>query len=616
MASKSHYYVEEPPPLPPPRGSSSDKSSIDEDDYDIANTVLPTHEQSRESHSQTNPNNQSPSKRWSRSFKPLIPKALLKSTSIGGSEAPPPLPVKPKSKSLKLNPQKHPPGLPSFSPKTTHGPLPSPPNQLVLNSHKPPPTPPMTSSPVRYSSVPESDPTTQTDYSEEEYEDVDFNTFDPKEFPPSSDDGTPLIKFVNKYLNQFPMAFEVVLGYFARSEEACISEGEQFIAHFLKRSKVVSIIDENDDQYTIPLNTSFQFASLFDPNENKKEALSGFVFKTAGDIMISRILPKVIRTRKAFRGVSPESCIVANELLFVREVVQREGERRYLKCIQQESGKERQLHEECVGEFSTSPHDVRVYLPELIKHFQLPLTAVMYLGPDNEEDIPSHLVSAVVTVCAPRTEESLIASTISEEEMDAGDIVPEDTDSIVLNDIPLNFDINVNSIPVTPLNAEKMLKQVEFVYENFNPTNVHPYLASSSSSQISLMKSVRKEGNLDGIELIEPKCLRDIRIERQKTESTSADSIAEFTKINARILAVESQHNILNTTVEHLVRQVKQRNTGDTSEMERAIGSLKMQCRDMKQKLDNLQQVVSDLSIYMEGENVRFIIQHTYYHKS
>ena len=267
---------------------------------------------------------------------------------------------------------------------------------------------------------------------------------------------------------------------------------------------------------------------------------------------------------------------------------------------QQESGKERQLHEECVGEFSTSPHDVRVYLPELVKHFQLPLTAVMYLGPDNEEDIPSHLVSAVVTVCTPRTEESLIASTISEEEIEGGDIVPEDTDSIVLNDIPLNFDINVNSIPVTPLNAEKMLKQLEFVYENFNPTNVHPYLASSSSSQISLMKSVRKEGNLDGIELIEPKCLRDIRIERQKTESTSADSIAEFTKINARILAVESQHNILDTTVKHLVRQVKQRNTGDTSEMERAIGSLKMQCKDMKQKLDNLQHVVSDLSIYME----------------
>ena len=361
------------------------------------------------------------------------------------------------------------------------------------------------------------------------------------QIPSHPSDGISLLQFINQNQETLPAAFEVSLGFSACSEEASISEGERFIANFLKRCKVLSVEDDNKELYSIPLNTSFQFALLHDPNMNKKEAMTGFVFKTAGELMISRSLPKVIRARKAFRGVSPESSVAAKELLYVKEVVHKEGNRRYVKCVQASTGKEKQLHEECNGEFSTSPHDIREYLPNLLKHFQLPFKAVMCLGIDNEEDIPSHLVSAVVTLSNLRTEESLIAATIVDDSDTLEAILP-DNNSIILNDIPLSYDINVKPLHVKPMVAEKMIEQTEFILQNFNPAKVFPYLANHSSSQLALMKSVRKEMNMHGIELMESKLVKKRRLEKEAaTQAASGGGGADLSKVYQQIQELETR---------------------------------------------------------------------------
>ena len=387
-----------------------------------------------------------------------------------------------------------------------------------------------------------------------DYEQVDFST---PQFPSHPSDGVSLLKFINQNQETLPAAFQVSLGFSACSEEASISEGERFIANFLKRSKVLSVEDENGELYSIPFNTSFQFALLHDPNLNKKEAMTGFVFKTAGDLMICRSLPKVIRARKSFRGVSPESSVLAKELLYVKEVVQKEGNRRYVKCIQASTGKEKQLHEECNGEFSTSPHDIREYLPNLLKHFQLPLRAVMCLGIDNEEDVPSHLVSAIVTVSNLRTEESLITTTVLDESETLKDILP-DNNSIILNDMPLSYDINVKPLHVKPMVAEKMIEQTEYILQNFNPAKVFPYLANHSSSQLALMKSVRKEMNMNGIELMESKLVKTHRLERETSQATSSGGSVDLTGVHQRIQKLEDKLNTLDKKMnEYMTAQAK-----------------------------------------------------------
>ena len=488
------------------------------------------------------------------------------------------------------------------SPRTYRPPPPVPFEETPVPIHQPlPPAmlPPLRPSiPPPPSSVPP--PIIDNDSDDDDnqnYEDVDFS----HDIEPHPSDGITFLQFINKHKNHFPAAFEVTLGFSARSEEASISEGERFIANFIKRTKVYTIEDENKEHYSVPLNTTFQFALLYDPNSNKKEAMSGFIFKTAGDLMITRSLPKVVRARKAFRGVSPESSVVVNELLFVKEVVQKESDRRYVKCIQAQTGKEKQLHEECAGEFSTLPHDVREYLPNLLKHFQLPLKAVMCLGIDTEEDIPSQLISAIVTISNPRTEESVVATSITSDSENTEDIIP-DSSVIILNDIPLTYDINLVPLQVTPFVDEKMLEQTRFIYENFNPAKSFPYMANSSSSQLALMKSVRKESNMDGVEIIEPKRLKAVRQESGKIDSTSADSLAEVTKINGRMSSLESGFNTLEKKVDELSRKVKVDAKSDTGTSSQDIQYLKQEYGNIKKKIVQLEAAVKLLSDKFEGK--------------
>lgn len=513
-----------PPPLPPPRRTPilssytplQANSEYIPDDYDMFSRSDP----------------QAGSNPYTFRNQPSSPNVPTPST-------PPPLPRRPPKQTNSFRSLSYdassmnisssctfPPPLPST---VTGKPLPPPP-PTTSTSKAPPPPPPISSPP----------PVSANEENEEDYESVELPSSHLPTFESHPSDGMSLLQFINKYQDHFPIAFEVSLGFSARCEEASISEGERFIANFLKRSKVLTVEDDNKEIYTIPLNTSFQFALMYDPNENKREAMVGFIFKTAGDLMLTRTLPKVIRARKAFRGISPESSVVANELLYVKEVVQKlDGSRRYVKCIQASSGKEKQLHEECAGEFSTSPHDIREYLPCLLKHFQLPFRAVMCLGIDNEEDIPSHLVSAVVTVSTLRTEESLITTSISDD--DSNFSLPEN-DAVILNDIPLTYDINIKILQFPPLINEQMLKQTEYIFNNFNPAKVFPYMANYSSSQLSLMKSVRKEFNMSSVELLEVKTLTELR--RKKEQSTNvadADSLAKASELINRVCKIEDQ---------------------------------------------------------------------------
>ena len=423
------------------------------------------------------------------------------------------------------------------------------------------------------------------EYSSEDYEDVSFGFQEQSQSLIRELQSPSLLKFVDQNQDKFPIAFEVVLGF--ASDDVAISEDEKFIAHFLKRTKMFTIEDGNR-QYTIPYNTSFQFAPLHDPNNNRKEALAGFVFKTAGDLMISRTLPKVIRARRAFRGVSPVACVVVNELLLVKEVTQIEGERRILRCISVSSGKEKQLHQECFGEFSTSPHEIKVYLPQILTHFQLPLVAQMSMGPENEEDIPAHLASCVVTISTPRIEESLIATSIDESSCGKDFIIPESIDSVTVNDIPLNFDINVKPITVTPLKAEKILNLADKLYGAFDPSTVYPYMSNCSSAQLSLIKSIRKEEDgLVGVTLVESEAFQKMRLRKQNPLDAHLDG-----DIMNRVEQLESQNEILKRMLEDKTGVSNSTDGGSSVSLQ----NVHQECTRLKIELDNLRETVSKLA--------------------
>ncbi len=434
---------------------------------------------------------------------------------------------------------------------------------------------------------------------EDYYEDVSFALKQNDQSQVSYRDSLPFLKLVEQYQNHFPIAFEVVLGF--SFDDVSISEGERFIAHFLKQTKMFTIQDETGHQYSIPYNSSFQFSLLHNPNNNMKEALSGFIFKTAGDIMISRTLPKLIRAGKSFRGIGPKSCISANELLIVKEVTQIDGERRILRCIELSSGKEKHLHQECFGEFSTAPYAVKVYLPQILPHFQLPLVAQMCIGQENEEEIPAHLASAVVILSIPRIEESLITSSITDDAKYGKDfVVPDkigDSTIFIVNEIPLSFDIYVKPITVTPLNAENLLKLTDELYDSFHPSTVFSYLANCSTSQLALIKSVRNEleDSMVGVTLIESKALQEMRLNKKKPLIDIPGGIYLDPEIMNRIERLEYENKILKKTLKNVIGRPLDIDSSP------AIDSITLwdvhhECTKLKIELDNLREMVSKLT--------------------
>ena len=569
LKMSSHYYVGEdgsapspPPPLPPRNSMSSD----------------PHYDTSRRQEKKGSPN--CPSMSHSRTIKPMIP-TLLKSPShesalkqpsphyIRGMGLPPPIPPIPNKPTKRPPPQ-----------------VPSPQRVQSFNIPRSVPSKPRVATPK----LNRRDNEVSSD--SDSYEDVSFSAGSYRWRPQSEStdgDGIQFFQFIEQRRGQFPLAFEVIMGFSSVSEDNSISEGEKFIAHFLKRAKMFTIEDENKEQYAIPYNTSFHFAPLHNPNDNKKEAMSGFIFKTAGDIMISRTLPKVVRAKKYFRGISPESCVSENELLFVKEVVQNEGGKRYLKCVQVSSGKEKQLHEECNGDFSTAPHEVRVYLPELLKHFQLPMMALMCMGPDNEEDLPSQLVSTIVTISTARVEESLVASYINDDGRERDFNVPENVESAVLNDIPLNFDINVNPLPLSPNKAEKILRLTDMLYKSFTPSSVHPYIANYSRSQLSLIKSIRKEDSLSSIVLVETNTIKERRLAKEAKDAQPPSQMSS--DVLTRVQELESQNFLLKQTLEKITGRPLTSSLSTVS-----LQKLQSDHSKMRKEIDKLKETVEKLS--------------------
>ncbi len=561
----SHYYdgddgkTPPPPPLPPPRKSQS---------FDCQNSSSGVYP------STVNPYS---------SFQPLLPKRLKNPTHPdSASRSPPPSRTSLSTVTPPQLPLRPPKPIPKHPPRS----IPARSQSLMEQSKRIVPRPPVA-------------PHTQSvsDSSDEEgYVDITFNSKDGVECLYSESDGTALLRFVEQNQDRFPLPFEVVLGYSSRSEDVSISEGERFIAHFLKRAKVLTIVAENNHQYYVPLNSSFQFSPLHNPNNNKKEALSGFFFKTAGDVMLSRCLPRVMRVKKPYRGAGPEYCVTLNELLLVKAVVQNEDEKKYLKCIQASSGKEKRLHEECNGEFTTAPHEVRVYLPQLLDHFQLPIDALMSMGPENEEDIPSHLMSMVVTISMAHIEQSLVASTIIDEAKGKEWTVPEDMESVVLNDIPLNFDINVNIMAVSPSKADKILKLTDRLYSSFSPADVCPYLANYSRSQLCLVKSLRKEDSPTGITLVETKSIQEMRrqaaeLEKANTPTTATPASFVDDHLTARLQQLETQNKLLKQTLEQIIGRPIEAAANSVT-----LDKLQSDHSKMKQELKNLSNAVERLT--------------------
>ena len=198
-------------------------------------------------------------------------------------------------------------------------------------------------------------------------------------------DGMHLPDFVEKYSKSFPVHIKVLKGYCGPSSRLTISTNDTYNIHFLKHTQVVAIKDAHDTPYSIPLNSAIEFGLVYDPNENRSEAISGLTFEKISEIIAAHTPPKVFCALKAFRGEDEKSSVYDHEVLVVKQVLKpRLKGKRALKVYSLLTNSEKLLHEDCIGRFTTQPYMVRMHLLEMIEHVihPFPHQAIVYFSPD------------------------------------------------------------------------------------------------------------------------------------------------------------------------------------------------------------------------------------------
>ena len=256
-----------------------------------------------------------------------------------------------------------------------------------------------------------------------------------------------------------PQIIRVYSGYYGVTEHFSMSEGEELILFFIKSSKIITASTRSKaETYHLPLNSSIQFGPYLQKNsENEAQT---YRYRTIGDlIQREEGLPKVVKVFKSFSGISKESSVSAGDLIFPRKVSGKK-KKTILKCTNK-SGQKLKLGLNCVGDFSTDPSDVRMYLLEYIEYInEFPYTGMVF-NEDESSKLSCLRTGTVLILEAPQPLRSYICST---------DIFGEKDYPIV--ELPMIMPIQIQCMERPELNMEPIYNKVQHAYENFKPSMI------------------------------------------------------------------------------------------------------------------------------------------------
>jgi hypothetical protein len=369
-----------------------------------------------------------------------------------------------------------------------------------------------------------------------------------------------LAKFTERYKKLLPLQVVVTKGYYGADERTSISEGDMFNIHFFKQTKVVKMVDTNNYTYTVPLNSSLEFGMVYQLPDGFKQSDCKYHFKTVSDILQLKTLPKVVRAMKSFKGSNPESSVEQHDLLMIQEVKVKRGIKssKILKCVEANSGAKKSLSEDCAGCFSVRPQDVRLFLPEIVKFITLPQAAILSYGGGGRLDLPPHLISSQVTIKTMEFDESIVATSILEEDHRPINQY-ENTPSLPLVDIPIDLDIEVAIIKLAEKDTDQLYFETRTLLEKYNPS-MASYLnidnSVTASAQSTLFKAIRQDQNQKiGIEILQPE--NAFKMSDIKRLSNSSDSsrrqlgtpseCANAEEVNGRLDSLENTWTMLET---------------------------------------------------------------------
>eukprot|EP00731_Ephydatia_muelleri_P004267 Em0002g443a len=218
-----------------------------------------------------------------------------------------------------------------------------------------------------------------------------------------------------------------------------MSEGDVYTAYFEKRTDVIAMMDFREEECSLPVNSAMQLGLIYDPNKYLDEALIGYEFETAGEVIKASMKPTLLRATQAHKDGKDSRSVERDELLLVKQCVHSRF-KEYVEVFSITQGVTKKLRASCRGRFTTNPHRVAMYAGEILKHIPNIAGVQVLMITDTlatfYSSLPQQFVSEPVTLLRTGTESSLIARP----RQDGGD------QSYRLVEIPSTLDVTVQVV--------------------------------------------------------------------------------------------------------------------------------------------------------------------------
>lgn len=304
-------------------------------------------------------------------------------------------------------------------------------------------------------------------------------------------------EFVNKYQNRFPTQMKMCSNH---SGVITINNGDIYNVHFLKNTDVVSLTASGGTQYFVPINSAIEFGIVYNPTNNVQDALQGFVFATAGEIISTGSTPPpIIYVQQNCEISSQESSVQVGDVLVVNEVKSKLLRGKMLMCTDIRTEQKKRLLDSCSGNFSTTPSQVKLFLPQLLRHVPFPQYCVLsYNGYGNDaQNIASKLPRGIVEVTRTTTQQSIIVS-------------KEYSDELL--EFPITNNVTVQPIQPSETVTQNLMIDTKQKYNSFSPVSVKSMSLMLSmespytlTKQVALLSAPRSDtSSLIGVKLVKP----------------------------------------------------------------------------------------------------------------
>ena len=311
-----------------------------------------------------------------------------------------------------------------------------------------------------------------------------------------SSDTLSLQELVEKHSQSFPLQIKVVHGYIGQISQLTIASGDYYNIHFVKHQEVVSMTDKLGLQYTIPLNSSFQFGLVYseDPSTHEEQ-----IFQKVAHLISLSPLPRVACATRDVRGSDEKNAITAREILVLKRVIRPKLRRKSLEVLSLKTQTTKTLPLDCEGHFSLSPQQNQIYLLELVRCIPdtFPCKAKMFLSSDaasNSQRTSHSLLHAVITLTGQKTETSLIASSVTFTGSDDqnGETGAQVNEHLV--DIPVDERLSgvaVSVVDTSECGLQEILNhRTRTLFETFDVTRVKSWYDPVSEDAADLTQSL------------------------------------------------------------------------------------------------------------------------------